>query len=190
MAAAHLILLLGVAAASAAGIGGKAPDFALPDAQGQIHKLSDYRGTVVVLEWTNPDCPFVQRHYREGSMKSLAASCRDSGVVWLAVNSTGYNTPEDTQRWTASHGLPYTTLLDADGSVGALYGAKTTPFLVLVSSLGNLVYAGAVDDDPDGAKLPSERALYIEAAIRSALHGEAPSLSATTPYGCPIKYPH
>jgi peroxiredoxin len=114
------LLLLPVLASAGAEVGKKAPDFALPDAKGQIHKLSDYRGRAVVLEWTNPDCPYVQRHYRESTTEALAASYRDSNVVWLAVNSTHYNTPEDTQRWTVEQELPYPTLLDSDGAVGAL----------------------------------------------------------------------
>ena len=110
-------LLLTATAWASPKIGETAPDFTLKDASGKSHSLSDYRGKVVVLEWTNPDCPYVPRHYREGTMTALQSAYPDSQVVWLAVNTTHYNTAEATRKWSAEKKLAYPTLLDSDGKV-------------------------------------------------------------------------
>ena len=170
-------------------VGEAAPAFSVADQNGKVHSLADYKGKVVVLEWTNPDCPFVVRHYREGTMKSLANNYRDQSVVWLAVNTTKTNTAEKSRRWTAEKELPYPTLIDADGKLGKVYGAKTTPHMFVIGKDGKLVYTGAVDDDPNGEKAKQEREQYLVNAITAALAGEAPARKVTKPYGCSVKYP-
>ena len=119
-----------------------APDFTLADADGKKHSLADHRGKVIVLEWTNPDCPFVQRHYKSATMKNLAVKYADKGVVWLAVNSTKTNTPADSKAWAKEKQLTYPTLQDAEGTVGKAYGAKTTPHMYVIDKDGKIAYQG------------------------------------------------
>lgn len=180
-------LLLATSSLAAPEIGQPAPDFTLPDADGKQHTLSAYQGKVVVLEWTNPDCPYVQRHYQEGAITALADAYSDTQVIWLAVNTTHYNTPEDTRKWSAEKGLSYPTLLDPDGQAGHLYGAKTTPHMFVIAPDGKLVYDGAIDDDPRGSKT-SGRVLYVSLAIQAAPQGKIPDQTQTKPYGCSVKY--
>jgi peroxiredoxin len=165
----------------------KAKDFTLPDAEGKNHSLADYKGKIVVLEWTNPECPFVQRHYKSGSMKKLAAKYADKGVVWLAINSTKHNTPADSKAWTEKQGITYPTLQDPDGTVGHLYNAKTTPHMFVIDRSGNIAYQGAIDDDPKG-ELGDGAKNYVEGALTKLLAGEKPEITETKPYGCSVKY--
>jgi peroxiredoxin len=164
-----------------------APDFNLKDADGKTHSLADYRGKVVVLEWTNPGCPFVQRHYKNGTMKNLAAKYAGKGVVWLAVNSTKTNTPADSQAWAKEKELPYPTLQDAEGTMGKAYGAKSTPHMFVIDKEGKIAYQGAIDDDPQGDKGASA-VNYVQAALDKVLKGEQPDTVRTTSYGCGVKY--
>lgn len=181
-------LLLATNAWAAPEIGKTAPNFTLVDAEGKSHTLSDYRGKLVVLEWTNPDCPYVMRHYKEGTMTALESAFSDTQVVWLAINTTHYNTAEATRKWSTEKGLSYPTLLDADGAIGHLYAAKTTPHMFVVDASGKLVYDGAIDDSPQGDKKMSERVLYVGQAVEAALQEKASSPSKTKPYGCSVKY--
>jgi peroxiredoxin len=169
-------------------IGKAAPDFTLADAHGKLHTLSDYRGKLVVLEWTNPDCPYVQRHYKEGTMTALESAYSDTQVVWIAVNTTHYNTAAATRKWSIEKGLTYPTLIDSNGAIGHLYAAKTTPHMFVIDALGKLIYDGAIDDAPRGEKKRSERVIYVEQVIEAALQNKAPSSSRTKPYGCSVKY--
>lgn len=167
-------------------VGKLAPDFSALDEAGVAHTLSQYRGQAVVLEWTNPDCPFVGRHYSADTMEKLAASLDATSVVWLAVNSTHSNSPEDSRKWKAEQGFAYPTLQDPDGTLGHLYGARTTPHLFVVDAEGVLRYNGAIDDDPYGkAKTPTN---YVDGAVRALLEGASPDPSETSPYGCSVKY--
>ena len=181
-------LLLAVSAFAAPQIGETAPDFTLPDAAGKQHTLSAYQGRVVVLEWTNPDCPYVVRHYQEKTMTTLANAFPDTKVVWLAINTTHYNNAENSAQWTAEHELPYPTLLDPDGAVGRLYRARTTPHMFVVAADGTLIYNGAIDDDPRGQKSGEERLNYVRQAIEATLAGQSPTTSQARPYGCSVKY--
>ncbi len=166
-------------------IGSQAPLFSLPDENGVSHKLADYRGKTVVLEWTNQGCPYVQRHYRAETMEKLANHF-EKDVVWLAVNSTRDNTPEETQKWKKEQGFEYATLQDPKGAVGQLYGARTTPDMFVVDAKGVLRYAGAIDDDPRGrADAPDN---YVDGALRALLAGTDPDPSRTKPYGCSVIY--
>ena len=171
---------------SVAQLGKPVPDFALKDETGKEHKLSDYRGKLVVLEWTNQDCPFVQRHYGKDTMEKLAAQYGAKDVVWLAVNSTYDNKVEATQAWKKEQGFGYATLQDRDGKIGKMFNAKTTPHMYVIDATGKLAYAGAIDDDRRGtADVPAN---YVDGALQSLARGEAPSPSEAEPYGCSVKY--
>jgi peroxiredoxin len=166
-------------------VGVKAPDFSLTDEEGDTHELAAYLGKTVVLEWTNPGCPYVKRHYRADTMEKLAEHF-DNDVVWLAVNSTNGNTPEDSREWKKEQGFAYATLQDSEGSVGHLYGAKTTPDMFVIDGDGVLRYAGAIDDDPRGREEAPTN--YVDAALKAVMAGANPDPSQTKPYGCSVKY--
>lgn len=170
--------------AEMAKVGEAAPTFTLTNHHGEDVSLSDFAGKVVVLEWTNPDCPFVQRHYKEGTMVNLAKEFADEDVVWLAVNSTNYFDTAKNDEWAHSQKLPYAVLNDAGGTVGHMYGAKTTPHMFVIAADGTLAYEGAIDDGPRGDASVN----YVEAAVSSLLHGEAVAVSETKSYGCSVKY--
>lgn len=175
----------GVLAAETPPIGVEAPHFSLADENGRIHSLSDYKGKLIVLEWTNQECPYVQRHYRQDTMEKLATTF-EKELVWLAVNSTRDNLPKDTKAWRQEQKFQYATLQDPEGRVGRLYGAKTTPDMFVIDSQGVLRYAGAIDDDPRGRiDLPEN---YVSGAIQAILASEPPDPSQTRPYGCSVKY--
>jgi peroxiredoxin len=167
-------------------IGSLTPDFQLNGISGTPYKLSDYRGKIVVLEWTNPGCPVVQRHYRDGLMPALQKECTDKGVVWLTINSTNpnhqnYQTPEALKSIYADWKAAFTALLmDPDGKAGKALGAKTTPHMFVIDKEGKLAYNGAVDDET--------RTNYVKLAVDSLLKGEPVATTATKPYGCSVKY--
>ena len=147
-----LALSTAATALAAAPVGKPAPDFTAPDLQGKAVKLSDYRGKFVVLEWTNPECPYVRRHYNSGNMPSLQKELGAKDVVWLTVNSTNqtsseFKSPQDMAAWLKEKGAsPKATLIDKDSKVGKLYDARTTPHMYIVDPKGTLIYAGAIDD--------------------------------------------
>jgi peroxiredoxin len=182
--------LLAVAMPTLAGgvdTGEKAPNFTLPTADGGQVSLSGYEGKVVVLEWVNPDCPFVQRHYAADTMEKLAATYADDDVVWLTINSTHYMDAKANAGFAKDQGLEVPILIDADGKVGKIYGARTTPHMFVIDSDGVIVYQGAIDDDPRGAK--GEGATnYVAAALDEILAGQKVSTAETQPYGCSVKY--
>jgi hypothetical protein len=141
-----------------------------------------------VLEWTNPDCPFVQRHYKEGSMKKLTSAYSESGVVFLTVNSTNYMDREANAAFAEKEGITWPLLVDQEGAVGHEYGAQTTPHMFIIDTDGKVVYQGAIDDDPRGSKDAEERTNYVARALDEVLAGTAVSTPETTPYGCSVKY--
>jgi peroxiredoxin len=149
--------------------------------------LTNFEGKTVVLEWLNPDCPFVKRHYKAGTMKKLATKYGNEGVVWLTINSTNYMDAEANAKFKAANDLPYTILVDQSGEVGHLYGARTTPHMYIIDGRGELVYIGAIDDDPRGGK-GDEATNYVAAALDQALAGNAVTTAETKPYGCSVKY--
>lgn len=173
-------------------IGAVAPDFSLPDLSGKMHRLSSYRGKIVLLEWTNPHCPFVVRHYQEKIMTSLQKKYGEKGVVWLTINSTNpehenFEPAEKLKEIYGGWGAAYTALLmDPEGKVGKNYDALTTPHMFIINSEGILVYNGAIDDDPRGNK--PDRVNYVEAALSEIFAGKNVSVTTTKPYGCTIKY--
>ena len=174
-------------------VGQPAPDSSLTDTDGHTHQLSDYleQGKTVVLEWFNPDCPFVKRHHEgENTMKQLHAKYRQQDVVWLAVNSgapgkQGHGKQRNAEA-RKQYGIGYPVLLDDSGRVGRLYDAKTTPHMFIIKSDGTLVYAGGIDDDPRGSK--AQRAEHLANALATHLEGGEISPAQTQPYGCSVKY--
>lgn len=165
-------------------VGHAAPDFELVDHAGNVHKLSDYAGKTVVLEWTNPQCPFVVRHYDADTMTKLAKANDD--VVWLAVDSSNFVTAESASAWAKKEDITYPILLDASGTVGKTYNARTTPHMFVIDAEGTLVYDGAIDDDPRGNKDGATN--YVAAALASVKAGKDVATATTKPYGCSVKY--
>ncbi len=190
------ISMLMVPSARAAEIGQPAPDFELTDTNGTAHKLSDFKGKTVVLEWTNHLCPYVKKHYSSGNMQKTQQTATSEGVVWLSINSSakdnqGYlATGEDGNAVIAEQGSNATALLmDADGTVGHLYGAKTTPHMFVIDKEGVLVYAGAIDDHPSASTKGLENAKnYVLAAIDDLKADKPVETSTSQPYGCGVKY--
>ena len=177
---------LATAAPQTAEIGKPAPEFSATDETGARHTLAQYRGKVVVLEWTNPDCPYVQRHYAHDTMEKLATRYGARGVVWLAVNSTNTNQPADTLAWKKEQGFEYATLQDSSGELGRLFGARTTPHMFIIDGQGLLRYAGAIDDDPRGREQQPRN--FVDGGLTSLLAGGAPDPTTSQPYGCSVKY--
>ena len=165
-----------------------APPFTLPNQAGEDVSLADYAGKIVVLEWVNPDCPYVKRHYEAGTMKTLAEEFADRGVVWLSINSTHYMDAEASAAFKEAEGLPYDLLVDADGKVGHLYEAKTTPDIRIIDIDGSVVYRGAIDSDPRGNEEASETTNYVRQALSELLSGQEVSTPRAKPYGCSVKY--
>jgi peroxiredoxin len=176
-------------------VGSAAPDFSLTDANGKIHSLSQYKGKYVVLEWFNPECPFVKKHYGSGNMQRLQTQYTGKGVVWLTIDSNapgteGNITPEQAQKITASWKTRQTALLlDPDGKVGRAYGAKNTPDMVIINPEGKIAYEGAIDSKatPNPADIPNSTN-YVKAALDESLGGKPVTTPQTKPYGCSVKY--
>jgi len=172
---------------AAATTGQAAPEFTAKDQDGQEVDLAKLRGKIVVLEWTNPDCPFVQRHYRAKTMTTLADRFKGQDVVWLAVNSTNYMDAAKDRAWRSEQGFAYPILDDSAGTVGGAYGAKTTPHMFVIDKTGTLVYQGAIDDDAAGASEGSARN-YVAEALDDVTAGKPVRVTETKPYGCSVKY--
>lgn len=168
-------------------LGAAAPTFSLEDQDGKKVSLSDFAGKIVVLEWINPDCPFVKRHYDAKTMTTTANKYKDKGVVWLAVNTTHYMAKDKYKEWIKTHSISYPILDDHEGTVGKMYGAKTTPHMFIVGKDGKLVYQGGVDDDNNGDK-GKEAVNYIDKALAELTTDKEVSLATTRPYGCSVKY--
>jgi peroxiredoxin len=184
-----MIAVAGTAAASSGvDVGDTAPAFTLKDTSGTDVSLADFDGKVVVLEWTNPDCPFVKRHYKEGTMKDLSSAYSDNGVVWLTINSTNSMDAAANAAFAENEGITWPILVDQDGSVGHAYGAATTPHMFVIDATGTVVYEGAIDDDPRGNMDAGARTNYVAQALDELAAGEAVSTPETKPYGCSVKY--
>ena len=192
-----LSLNLGVVVSvmAAVEVGQSAPDFSLMDTKGASHKLSDYKGKFVVLEWVNPDCPFVHKHYDSKNMQNLQAQYTGQGVVWLSINSSvegkqGHYSSEENDRIVQEREAhPTAVLLDGAGDVGRLYGAQTTPHMFIIDPQGTLIYQGAIDNTPtpDPAAIPNS-VNYVRQALDEAMSGKPVSVAATKSYGCSVKY--
>jgi peroxiredoxin len=183
-------------ALAAATVGQPAPAFTATDVTGKAVSLADFKGRHVVLEWVNPGCPYVQKHYGAANMQSTQKAATDQGVVWLAVSTTArdhvdYKAPADLAAWMKSNKAAATaTLMDPDGTVGRAYGARTTPHLYIVNPGGTLVYAGAIDSKPTANPGDIAGATnHVKQALAESLAGKPVSVASTRPYGCSVKYP-
>jgi hypothetical protein len=181
--------------ALAASVGQPAPEFTLSDVSGKSVKLSDYRGKYVVLEWVNPECPYVEKHYGSANMQRLQKEYTAKDVVWLSINSTNaghyeYYAPPKMAGWMKEmRAAPSATLLDPSGTVGRAYEARTTPHMYIVDPKGQLVYAGGIDDKRSTRQEDVKTAKnYVRAAMGELLAGKPVSDASTRPYGCSIKY--
>lgn len=191
------LLLLAALATSlgAVDVGAKAPDFTLPTAAGGTRSLTQHAGSYVVLEWINHDCPFVKKHYGGGAMQALQQDLAKDGVVWLSIASSAPGTQGhlDAAGWQAitaeKKAAPAAVCLDADGAVGRLYAAKTTPHCYVIAPDGTLIYQGAIDsiassDAEDVAKATN----LVRQAIAESKSGKPVSVPVSKPYGCSVKY--
>lgn len=193
-----ILIFGGAALASAqegAVVGKAAPDFTLTDSNGKSHSLSAYKGKTVVLEWVNFGCPFVRKHYDSGNMQKLQKAYTGKGVVWLSVNSSGegqqgfHTAAEINSLLGEKNASPSAYLVDTNGKVGHLYGARTTPHMFVVDPKGTLVYAGGIDDKPSTDQADIATATnYVSAALDDTLAGKAVRTTASKPYGCSVKY--
>jgi len=196
-----IVILAGIArlsrdaAAEPAIVGAPAPEFEAVDTEGVKHALSKYKGKNIVLEWFNPECPFVKKFYKNGDMAKLQKKVVEGGDIWLTINSSaagkqGYIDPAQASGMQTKLGVASTALLlDPQGAVGRSYGARTTPHLFVIDAQGVLAYAGAIDSTPSTA--PSDIASstnYVLKAIQELKSGGKVQTSSTEPYGCSVKY--
>jgi peroxiredoxin len=167
----------------------KAPEFTLTSFGGKTISLSDYKGKIVVLEWFNLECPFVQYHYNTANtMVDLAKKYKDK-VVWLAINSTSHTTPEENKTFAEKHKLPYPILDDRSGKVGRAYNATNTPHIFIIDTKGYIVYDGAIDNSPMGNTPQGQELInYVDKALTELKAGRTVSIRETKPYGCTVKY--
>ena len=176
-------------------IGQPAPDFSATDSDGKVHRLTDFRGKTVVLEWTNSDCPYTRKHYSSGNMQNLQELARQRGVIWLSVISSapgkqGYvSGPEADALSRSRHAVPTAVLLDPSGDLGRLYHAKTTPHMFVIDPRGELKYMGGIDSlaTPDVADIPRAEP-YLKEALLAVVDDKPVAHPVTRPYGCSIKY--
>ncbi len=193
--AAAVFLGAPLAALAGARVGSPAPAFSALDSNGKRHALSDFAGRIVVLEWINHGCPYVERHYEGGGIQELQAKLTGQDVVWLAVCSSapgkqGHAKPAGWNKLIAEKGMRTTAvLLDEDGAIGRLYGAKTTPHMYVIDGAGALVYNGAIDDDPSGRQTAKGASTnHVVAAVEAVRAGKPVAVATTRPYGCSVKY--
>ena len=180
---------------SAAAVGQKAPDFTAKDTAGKTVSLADFKGKTVVLEWVNPGCPYVRKHYSVANMQSTQKDAAGKGVVWLAINSTepghpDYLAPAALQAWMGEQKAAAThTVMDEIGKIGQAYDARTTPHMYIVNPQGLLIYAGGIDSiasaRPDDIKTATN---YVKVGLVETLSGKPISNASTRPYGCSVKY--
>jgi hypothetical protein len=190
--AAALVLTMPAVAAT---VGAPAPDFQLKDATGRQVKLADFKGKHVVLEWTNPGCPFVVKHYGSQNMQALQKEYTAKDVVWLSINSTAkghtdyLEPPALTAKYKEWGSAQTAMLMDEAGTVGKAYAARTTPHMYVIDPNGKLVYAGGIDDkrSADPADVKSAKN-FVRAALGESMAGKPVSTSTATPYGCSVKY--
>lgn len=181
--------------AAAQKTGSMAQDFKLTDVNGNTVQLSQFRGKTVVLEWHNPGCPFVAKHYNSGNMQATQKAARQQGAVWLTINSGAagkqghMSGPEAKALMTRQNFQSSNYLFDPKGVVGKAYGAKTTPHMYIIDQAGILVYQGGIDDKPTAnpADIQSARN-HVTAALRELKSGDKVSIAQSRPYGCSVKY--
>ena len=194
MLAALLAVACGLASATAV-VGQPAPNFTATDTSGKTVSLADFKGRHVVLEWVNPGCPYVVKHYGSGNMQATQKAAVDKGVVWLSINSTAtdasdYKAPASMAAWMVSQKAGSSaTLIDSEGKVGRAYGARTTPHMYIVDPAGKLAYAGAIDSKASSNPADIAGATnYVKQALAESMAGKPVSAASTRPYGCSVKY--
>lgn len=188
-------LAMNGAAVASVSVGVPAPDFEVAGDSGKPVKLSDFKGRYVVLEWTNEGCPFVQKHYKSGNMQRLQKTYTDKNVAWLTVFSSadgkqGHVDAAGARKFQADYrSASSAMLLDGAGTVGKLYGAKTTPHMFIVDPRGSLIYMGGIDDEPSANVDDIARSTnYVQLALDESMAGKPLSTPTSKPYGCSIKY--
>ncbi|HEY2801101.1 MAG TPA: thioredoxin family protein [Chthoniobacterales bacterium] len=182
-------------AAESPQVGSAAPGFTLPDAHGRIESLSKFKGKYVVLEWFNPGCPFVQKHYRSDNMQTMQKEFTGKGVVWLTIDSSapgeqGNLSPAEAQKQMADWKMdPTAFLLDPTGKVGREYGATNTPHMFVINPEGKLIYEGAIDSKPSTNQSDIQTATnYVKTALNESMAGKPVATTTTKAYGCSVKY--
>ena len=192
-----MIILAALAIPASANLtaGQPARDFKLRNAAGTVVQLAQYKGNTVVIEWNNPGCPFVQKHYSSGNMQSTQLAAKEQGVVWLTINSgapgkQGHMTgPQAAAFVKSEQAHPTEYLLDPQGVVGKAYGAKTTPQMFVINPAGTIVYQGAIDDKPTADVMDIKSARnHVRMALNELKDGKQVSVKETKPYGCSVKY--
>jgi peroxiredoxin len=192
-----LLLTCSISAFAQQKVGDQAPEFQATDSNGQTHKLSEYRGKFVVLEWHNNGCPYTRKHYESGNMQRLQKQWAARGVIWFTVISSapgqqGFVTAQQENDYLKQmNGAPTAALLDPQGDVGRLYSAKTTPHMFVINPTGVLIYDGAIDskattDQADIATATN----YVSQALEEAMAGKPVTTPTSRPYGCSVKYAH
>jgi AhpC/TSA family len=192
-----LLVFLLTSSVYAVKVGESAPDFQATDSNGQVHKLAQYRGKFVVLEWHNNGCPYTRKHYESGNMQRLQREWIGKGVVWFSMISSapgqqGYVTAQQENDYLKKmKASPSAVLLDPEGNVGRLYSAKTTPHMFIINPEGVLLYDGAIDDKAttDRADIATAKN-YVSQALEEAMANKPVSIPTTRPYGCSVKYAH
>ncbi len=186
---------ISVSASAAPVVGQAAPNFVLADSNGRVVRLSDFRGRTVVLEWNNPECPFVRKHYGSGNMQRTQAAAARDNVVWLTINSgaqgqQGHMSGAQANEFVASSSArPTAYLLDPRGVVGRGYDARTTPHMYVINGAGTLVYAGGIDDRPTANPADIEGARnHVLAALADLKANRPVAVASSRPYGCAVKY--
>ena len=182
-------------AADSPAVGTNAPDFSLTDSKGKTQSVSQYKGKYVVLEWFNPECPFVKKHYGSGNMQKLQEEFTGKGVVWLTIDSSapgleGHLTAEQANAKMSEWKTKQTALvIDADGKAGRAYGAKNTPHMFVINPEGKIIYEGAIDSKatPNPADI-ADSTNYVKVALTESMGGKTVSNANTKPYGCQVKY--
>lgn len=172
-----------------AAIGEPAPDFTLTDTEGKSHRLSDYKGKIVVLQWINPQCPVCRRVWSDGLVGSMRDEMKKVApdIVHLTINSTHFMEPSQSAAYLKEHKIDVPALDDRAGTVGRLYGARTTPHMYVIDQKGILRYDGAFDDDARGRE-DSGTTNYVVNAVKQIVAGETVTPDTTRPYGCSVKY--
>ncbi len=176
-------------------IGAAAPDFEATDTNGNAFKLSDHKGKVVVLEWSNHQCPFVWKHYSEGNMQATQKKAKELGAEWVTIVSSapgrqGNVSVEEANKITADEGAEISAkILDESGEIGKMYGAQTTPHMFIINEEGMIAYAGAIDSNSSpNPKVIADATNYVTAALESLKAGEEIAVAQSKPYGCSVKY--
>lgn len=187
-------VLAATSAMAQAVVGNPAPAFTATDTTGKPVTLSDFKGKFVVLEWTNPECPFVGKHYNSGNMPATQKQMTAKGVAWLSIQTTKKNDDKaraELQAWQKSkNASPTATIIDSDGNVARAYRATATPHMYVVDPQGTLIYAGAIDSKPSANPADIETATnFVSQALDEAMSGKTVSRPSTRAYGCAVKYP-